>query len=1255
MIIFLLFVVSVTISADVKKYSYTKGKYKNAKIIPGKIIVKFAPQTGNIESSSELQKIRAVCPVEKIEPLFPNFVNQSTPKRKIIDLSRIYSIYISHALDPEAVCHQVSQLPGIIYAEPVVAFPVEMVPNDPYYPRQTYLPQIQMEEAWELAQGDSTVIVAIIDTGVDWDHPDLAINIWQNEDEIVDGIDNDQNGFIDDIRGWDFVNVPDNDFADGEDGKNADNNPMDFEGHGTACSGCVAAVTNNGIGVAGINWRCKIMPLRVGWRPAQGQGVIRMDWAALAFRYAGDNGAHAANLSTGSIPYVADAARYAFDRGVVITKSAGNTNDEETDPLDVAPYALTVAAVDDRDIKASYSSYGEWIKVSAPGGDQNSGRPGIYTTDFDNRYNNYQGTSFSAPITAGLAALIKSVHPDWTAGQITVQIVETADNIDQINPTYAGKLGSGRINAYRAITETATAHPKIKLLTYSVIDSTTGNGNGVVDIGERVQIAIELENSWGTANNLIAKLQIEDWAVQIEKGEADFGTLYGLENADLNRASNANEPFVVYIDSLALPHRIQASIVLTANSDYQAEFPFIMNIRPSILYVDDADIETVASFYISVLDQLGYSFDYWSHLDKGTPDNLSTYSSVIWSCEWTFPSLDEFDRAALTDYLNQGGSLFLSGQDIGWDLCDPDPDVEHEFLRSNGASKTFYEEYLKASYLLDDSEYSILYGVANDPIGDQLQFTVYQPGRESDFQFPDEVNPINGSLSIFDYPNGASGAVRYADDYRLVHFTCGGFEAITDSATRTIVMNRVLNWLNGLSVEHTPLTDTENTSIDYEVNAIVKSVAKPVKRVDLYWDEDAALPLAHRVPMTALDDTTYQAFIPAQTNGKVMYTIFVENTAGFYNAYQFYTFKIGADEQAPTIVNAKPLPNTLDKRGPYNCQLEVTDNQGVDTSSVWLYYGIKGSDVDSVKMRWSENNTFQAAITPTLDYGDTVAYFASARDVATTPNLFTSESYEFVVGLEDFEDPTLAAWQKSRNSWALDTTFAYSGRYSATESPGRNLGPGENHILQLKTPLDLTTSENAMLVFWTLYSFHRNKAFAYVEVSIDSGNTWQTLETISGVRRAWGSVEISLLDYVGRNDVFLRFRTESADDANSNFDGWHIDDIQIRAPIPTDVNSSGTTIEIPKEYFLMQNFPNPFNPATKIAYGIPEATHVSIRIFNLLGQHVRTLIDQKQPAGTYQLVWDGKNESGEHLTSGLYFYQIKTESFIQTRKMVWMK
>ena len=316
------------------------------------------------------------------------------------------------------------------------------------YNLQTIGADINMLEAWDIEPGDPSVIVAIIDMGFDVTHSDLQNNIWHNPGEIADnGIDDDQNGYVDDIIGWDFVNQPSGYDDPENDYQDEDNDPtITKSAHGNEVFGVLGATTNNAIGIAGITGRCKMMLLRAGYINTQGKAVLSGASIIKGIIYATDNGASVINISSGSSKYsnsYHDVLKYAIDHGVVITCSAGNEGSNT--PVYPAAYNLkgliSVGATTSEDAPARFSNWGDWVDVSAPG-------QYIISTMNDDRYGQIHGTSFSAPIVAGIAALLASHYPDWTPAQIHDQILATVDVREEL----AGyNATSGRVNAYRAL------------------------------------------------------------------------------------------------------------------------------------------------------------------------------------------------------------------------------------------------------------------------------------------------------------------------------------------------------------------------------------------------------------------------------------------------------------------------------------------------------------------------------------------------------------------------------------------------------------------------------------------------------------------------------------------------------------------------------------------------------------------------------------------------------------------------------------
>ncbi len=365
--------------------------------------------------------------------------------------------------DPASTANWLATYSDVVWTAPNAIFQgdaTELTPNDPQFGSQYHLSKMQLPTAWNTTTGSSSIVLAIADLGTAYNHPDLAANIWSNADEIAgNGIDDDANGFIDDIRGWDFTaaGLGDN-----------DPNPSGSGNHGTHTAGIAAARTNNGVGVAGVaggdgtaGSGIRIMPLR--W---DGSGSWTAARVANTFTYAADNGAKIVSASYNfdgwaSNSVVIAAFNYSYGQGVLHFNSAGNGN--QLNPArQVFEQCLFVSSTDSNDVKSSFSNYGVFADIAAPGSNVLATTCSSSGTVFT--YGSLSGTSMSTPNAAGVAALIWSAHPTWTREQVVAQLLGTADNIDSINPSFAGLLGTGRANAARSVTETLPA-PRIGTLT----------------------------------------------------------------------------------------------------------------------------------------------------------------------------------------------------------------------------------------------------------------------------------------------------------------------------------------------------------------------------------------------------------------------------------------------------------------------------------------------------------------------------------------------------------------------------------------------------------------------------------------------------------------------------------------------------------------------------------------------------------------------------------------------------------------------
>lgn len=333
-------------------------------------------------------------------------------------------------------------LPGVAYAQQDYVLTASIAPpRDPGFTQLWGLhntgqtggtadADIDALEAWDVTTNASSVVVAVLDTGIDFTHPDLAANMWVNAAEAAGraGVDDDGNGYVDDVHGYDFVNN--------------DGVPMDDQGHGTHVAGTIGAVGNNGIGSTGVAWNARLMGLK--FLNSSGSGYTSD--AVRAMQYAARMGVQVVNASFGGGGFsqaMYDAIQAFGNQGGIFVAAAGNeaANNDVTPSYPAnydLPNIISVAASDARDRLASFSNYGTSVDIAAPG-------LSIYSTLPGNAYGSYNGTSMAAPHVAGAAALIKAARPDWTSPQIISALYSSAD------PVLTSSTRYGRLNLNQAI------------------------------------------------------------------------------------------------------------------------------------------------------------------------------------------------------------------------------------------------------------------------------------------------------------------------------------------------------------------------------------------------------------------------------------------------------------------------------------------------------------------------------------------------------------------------------------------------------------------------------------------------------------------------------------------------------------------------------------------------------------------------------------------------------------------------------------
>ena len=425
--------------------------------LPGRLSLRFleAPLIGQVEGRLDLgeglREILAELPEARLEPLYPDLRRPTVP-----DLSLSYVLTVDPARDIPALAARCEATGQLEYAEPDWLLPLRRTPSDPLFGSQWALEKVEARAAWDWLpepSGNPPMVIAIIDSGVQWTHLDLRQRMWVNPGEDLDGdgapspdffpgdpddrngVDDDGNGKIDDFYGWDWIdNLSNCQF--GEDCDVTDNNPMDFNGHGTVCAGAAAAQTDNGEGIASLAWDARVMALRCGYSASDGNGYIVSSAAANAISYAIEHGAKIISMSFGGSGTLRTPATAAWNAGLLCFHAA-TVGEGPQDQLDRATGMVSVVPSDSLDC---VGACGDWVDLAAPGVDV------LGLTLFG--YGTSSGSSVACPLAASLAALVWPLHTDWTNAELRERLLATADPLDGW-PCNEGC--PGRINARRAL------------------------------------------------------------------------------------------------------------------------------------------------------------------------------------------------------------------------------------------------------------------------------------------------------------------------------------------------------------------------------------------------------------------------------------------------------------------------------------------------------------------------------------------------------------------------------------------------------------------------------------------------------------------------------------------------------------------------------------------------------------------------------------------------------------------------------------
>jgi len=561
-----------------------------SRVKPTQLIVKFSQSTNTSISKSVNDNITTgVMAVDQLHKKY-GIKNLQSLSRKSITLTEdhpLYNVYlidINDKVDIDQICKDYQNIDEIEYAIPDYQVELYDIPDDPLYPHQWTLnntgqgcyhveriegdyndtlaivygipdADIDAEEVFD-SPPDVTnqVVVAIVDTGVDWDHPDLEGMIWNNPGEIAgNGFDDDHNGYIDDVVGWDFSSglIP---------GTSEDNDPTDEMGHGTHCAGIVASIVNNGIGISGVVPSVKIMGVKC--HPA-----LTISTLCNGVIYAADNGADVINMSWGiwfDIPFIQDVMQYARSKGVILVASAGNDGGEQWNYPASYSETICVSATNSDDQITSWSTYSDHVNVSSPGQSilslraentdmySSGNEPDVHI--INDWYYLASGTSMSAPYVVAVAAYIQSVSPGITHDATKEILENTADDI--VDPYGLGESypgwdkfsGYGRINLNDALAAVPSVRAIINSPTEGDVVSGVININGSADGNDFENYTLE----FGSGMNPPEWTEVISSSTPITDntlGTCDLSDLEGLYSVRLTVNDNISQISVFVCDS----------------------------------------------------------------------------------------------------------------------------------------------------------------------------------------------------------------------------------------------------------------------------------------------------------------------------------------------------------------------------------------------------------------------------------------------------------------------------------------------------------------------------------------------------------------------------------------------------------------------------------------------------------------------------------------------------------------------------------
>jgi len=1167
--------------------------------------------------------------VSEVARLAPRSITTS-PKNP---LHNVYILSVPPGTNLSNLAAEYAAIPEVLYAEPDYEVELHSVPTDSLYPFQWHLANTGQlhhhvkrlsgyyndtlimvaglpdsdidydEVAAAPPDNTETAIVAILDTGVDYNHPDLADNMWVNPREVADnGFDDDHNGYIDDVHGWDASAQ-----IAGLDSTGVD--PIDTHGHGTHCAGIVAAVAGNDIGVAGIAPDCRIMAL--SFHP-----VPMISRIAEALVYATDNGADVVSMSFGlayTSELLKDALAYAKSKGVVLCASSGNDGQEAYNFPGSSEYTLAIGATNDSDHVTSFSTFGDQLTVVGPGQSilslradgtdiygSSGNEPDVHVVD--SIYYLASGTSMSCPLVAGVAGYIKSLSPGLRSERVQEIIEQSADDIlDPYGigwdlPGWDKYSGHGRVNLDRALSLTPRIGAGI----------TTPQRNEIVS----GQVPID---------GITTGADMYGYTVDYGVGRDPVAWVYLASGYDTEKT----EP-LVYWDTDELSAGLYTLRLRVGEDNVSYVTVHVIN-ETALAFTLPGESDTVNT--LATVSADGYCDDF-SHIQLAFRADVDTAEWEI-IAQRSVPAYDDIMLYWLLSGLEAGDYyLRLSLYSMtGLERTDSIRvrvqslfDSERAWLAEVGEQMTIVPNY--GDFDNDGSNEII--------VGSLTGIHVYNldgtPKTEGIPDFP--ANTFTTPIAVGNLDgDGIDDIVAIGYDPQFVY----GWPSSGEPFINHLGIFPPVYYFNNNTENRFPKVFLRDIDGDNRDEIHVYIYDSDVPRA-LMFDSDGSL--LHRFDYI-------MEYLPADLDGDGLDEI--------YTMPKRYGMLRQLDAIKGETVDS--LLITIDG-SEFICQGLTAYDIDHDLKHeliVFGYYYDRGywlyafDENLQLKAGWPRDMGMSSFIVPTVPiFGD----------------IDRDGGIEYFTGYFDLDYSYVYAWNIDGTPYLDGSPAAFFAQTPQVSYMNMLLladlnGDGDAEVVACANNDAFFTYKVQRVYAWD--KFGNVLPDFPIVTSQDVTSYYRYIPTIGDMNQD-GFVDLTMTT-PDHTIAFVNFPGAVYDPCNSPCPHWRYDRSMSNAVIPscTPTDVTDTPENLPASFRVAQNYPNPFNPSTVIAYSLPARSDVTVEVYDILGRRVRTLTDQTQPAGTHQVTWDGTDEQSRPVASGIYFYRVKTDRYVETRKMTLLK